>query len=286
MRNALGIDIGGTGVKAARVSAAGAILAEAVLPTAPSAAKVLADVDALIARLDADDVVAIGVGVPGRVNARTGEILSGGYVDLSGPPLGARLGRTRGRLVFNDNDANMALVAEHRLGAARGFEHVVMLTIGTGIGGALMEAGRIVHGRGSAGQLGHIGVELDGAPCNCGRRGCFETTSAGAALGRLIAAAGFPAATAIQTLLAGDDARALALVERWALTLRAGLDTLAAAFDPETIVLGGGLGAAAVDALRRAPARAPWFQCAVAPARLGPSAGVVGAALAALELAS
>jgi glucokinase len=160
-----------------------------------------------------------------------------------------------------------------------------MLTIGTGIGGAAMEAGRILHGRGSSGQLGHIGIERDGLPCNCGRRGCFETTSAGPALGRLIARAGFPPGTAIQTLLARDDAPAIQLTECWALTLRAGLDTLAAVFDPEIIVLGGGLGAAAVEALTRAPARSPWFQYAITPAKLGASAGAVGAALAALERA-
>ena len=222
--------------------------------------------------------------MPGRVNARTGEILSGGYVDLSGPPLGPRLRQARSRFVFNDNDANMALVAEHRLGAAAGLDHVVLLTIGTGVGGALMD-GRAHPAwarqrrptrpyrrrtRGRALQLRKARLLRDD---EAGERRC----------GRLIAGVGFPAGTAIEALLARDDASARGVVERWALTLRAGLDTLAAAFDPEVIVLGGGLGAAAAEALTRAPERSPWFQYAVACAKLGPAAGVVGAALAALE---
>jgi len=286
MALAIGVDIGGTGIKAGRVDASGEIHAQAAMATPATLDLTLAGIDGLIAELDAPGVEAIGVGIPGRVDALSGRILSGGFVDLSGPPLDARLRNVRGRVFFNDNDANMALVAEHALGAAQGLAHVAMLTLGTGVGGALMENGRIVHGRGSAGQLGHIGVELGGEPCNCGRRGCLETTSSGTALGRFIAREGLPRETTLEALLTREDAPARAILSRWAGGLRAGVDSLIAAFDPELIVLGGSLGAPGVEALRRAPGLSAWYVCEVAPAKLGNRAGIVGAALAALGRAA
>jgi glucokinase len=286
MRSAIGIDIGGTKIRAARVSETGEILAEAVHPTATAADSVIAQADALIAALDGADVAAIGVGVPGRVDVATGVVLSGGYVDFAGVALGQRLGGSGKRRVFIDNDANMALAAEARIGAASGLRHAVLLTIGTGIGGAILDRGRIVRGRAAAGQLGHIATDINGPACICGRQGCLETMSSGTALGRLIAAAGLPASTAAGELLQCNDAAALAIVDAWARPLRAGIDSLVAAFDPQRVILGGGLGSEACTALGRFPAPSPWFQCDVAPARLGGRAGVTGAALAALEFAT
>ena len=278
MRNAIGIDIGGTHTRAARVSADGRILAHRVGATARTADMVLADAEAMIAALRDDATAAIGIGVPGRVDGLSGRILSGGFVDLSTISL-------TGLNAFADNDANMALVAEARLGAARGARHALMLTIGTGIGGAILADGRIFHGGGSAGQLGHVTVKVEGAPCKCGRRGCLETESSGTALERHMAAAGFPAGTRVADVLNADSAAARAVVAAWATPLRAGIDSLVAAFAPEIVILGGGLGAAAVNALARTPAVSPWFQCGVLAATLGDEAGVIGAALAALERA-
>ena len=136
-----------------------------------------------------------------------------------------------------------------------------------------------------AGQFGHITVNYQGAPCACGRRGCFEAEAAGPALARLAREAGFDAATTAEALLADDRPPARTVVERWAAALRAGVDSLIAAFDPERVILGGGRGAAAVEALRRAPGASPWFQRPVVAAELGDRAGVIGAALAALDRA-
>jgi glucokinase len=180
----------------------------------------------------------------------------------------------------------MALLGESHFGAARGLAHVVMLTVGTGIGGALMEGGAIVRGRGTAGELGHVTVDMNGLPCVCGRRGCLETASSGTALGRLIAAAALPATTTVEELLAGDDAVTRAILEAWARPLRAGIDSIAASFDPQCVILGGGLGAAACRALAGFPAVSHWYQYEVRPAALGARAGVIGAALAALEQAT
>ena len=99
---------------------------------------------------------------PGRVNGWTGEVLSGGYLDLSGADVKGEIAKAFSKPVAVVNDCGMALVAEARLGAGRGFKNIAMLTIGTGIGGALMESGRLVNGKRCAGQLGHIIVNVDG----------------------------------------------------------------------------------------------------------------------------
>jgi glucokinase len=158
-----------------------------------------------------------------------------------------------------------------------------MLTIGTGIGGAILSDGRIFHGAGMAGQLGHITVNAGGHPCKCGRTGCLETESSGTAFQRHVKEAGFAAGTPIADLLSSPEPRAAKVIAAWATPLRAGIDSLVAAFGPELVVLGGGLGAPAIVALERFPATSPWFQYRIAAAELGDEAGVIGAALAALE---
>jgi glucokinase len=282
MRTAIGIDIGGTNMRAARLSADGRILAHASGSTAQSAAGVLADLEKFIEVLRDPSTAAVGIGVPGRVDAGTGRIFSGGFVDLSGMDVAGRIQGQTGLPAICGNDANMALVAEARIGAARGFGDAVMLTIGTGIGGAILAGARMFHGGGAAGQLGHITVSFDGAPCKCGRRGCLETESSGTALRHHMAEAGFAPGTHIDEILNSDAAEAQRVIAAWAAPLRAGLDSLSAAFSPQLFVLGGGLGAAACRALERFPAVSPWFQYEVAAAQLGDEAGVIGAGLSAL----
>ena len=193
--------------------------------------------------------------------------------------------RYTGRPVFVDNDATMALVAEARVGAGAGADNLLMLTIGTGIGGAAISGGKILRGAGGAGQFGHITIAYGGAPCACGRLGCLETTSSGTALRRLIDATNFGPETTAASLLADDSEHARALLLRWAGPLREGIDSYIAAFDPDRVILGGGLGAAAAAAVARIPGKSPWFQRPVVAARLGDSAGVIGAGLAALDAA-
>jgi glucokinase len=283
MRTSIGIDIGGTNIRAARVSSEGRILAHQSAPTARSAAGVLADLEKFIEELREPATAAVGIGIPGRVDAGTGEIFSGGFVDLSDMDVSGRIQSQTGLAAFCDNDANMALVAEARIGAARGVSDAIMLTIGTGIGGAILAGGRMFHGGGTAGQLGHITVSFDGAPCKCGRRGCLETESSGTALQRHIVEAGFAPGSCVDELLNSDAAEAQRVIMAWSAPLRAGLDSLSAAFSPQLFVLGGGLGAAACRALERFPAVSPWFQYEVTAAQLGDEAGVIGAGLSALE---
>jgi glucokinase len=283
--SAIGVDIGGTHVRAARVSAAGEILAWKSLPTPGEASRVADRIGELVQSLDEAGVAAIGIGVPGRVNARTGEVFSGGYVDLAGQPLWETVAAKARRPVFLDNDGNVALFAEHAIGAARATDTVVMFTIGTGIGGAVIADGKLLRGRASAGQLGHITVDGGGRACLCGRHGCVETTSSGTAFSRHVAEAGLGAGTTVESLLAraaDGDATATGVLASWAAPMRIAIDTAVAIFNPDVVVLGGGLGAAMHQALACFPAEAAWYQCEVVPAALGDRAGVIGAALTAL----
>ncbi len=278
-RASIGVDIGGTHIRAARISARGDILEWANAPTPADVRLFTAQIAQLVAPLMDDHVQAIGVGVPGRVDVKNERVLSGGYVDLTDHSLAETLHDMLKRPVFVDNDGNMALVAEQALGAAKGMDNVVLFTIGTGIGGAVFTDGKLLRGRAAAGQLGHLTVESRGELCLCGRRGCVETTSSGTALGRHLVAAGLNPDTPVETLL---DAKASDILTQWAAPMRAAIDTVVAAFDPDLVVLGGGLGAAMYRALHAFPAEAEWYRCPVKPASLGDHAGVIGAGLAGL----
>ena len=284
-RVALGFDLGGTHLRAARVAADGRIEGRTVEAISRDPSHVMARMVELSRELGGAGVEAIGIGVPGRVDARRREVLSGGYLDLAGLHVADRLAEATGKRIMLDNDCNMALVAEMARGAARHCANVVMFTIGTGIGGAIALDGRIARGAATAGQLGHLQVVDHGERCKCGRRGCVETTSSGSALGRHLAEAGLPQETRVEHLLAeaaAGDAAAGRVLDRWILPLRAAVDSMVAALAPDLVLLGGGLGGAACRALPRAPALAQWYQCPVRVAELGEDAGLVGAGLTAI----
>ncbi|UVC08587.1 ROK family protein [Rhizobium sp. TH2] len=282
---AIGVDVGGTNIRVARVSANGRILQKVLGRSDTDPAAALTRIVEMIREVDAPDVAAIGIGIPGRVDYRQRLVLSGGYLDLSGVETAKWIEDQTGKPVVIDNDCSMALVAEAAVGAAKGHRNIVMLTIGTGIGGAIMENDEIVRGARSAGQLGHITVDFNGRPCACGRRGCVETESSGTALGRHMEEAGYPAGTRADALLgfcrAGDD-KALGVIRRWARPLRAAIDTISATLDPEIVLLGGGLGVEAREALNFVPGQSSWFKTEVRAASLCDDAGMIGSALAAL----
>ena len=279
---AIGVDIGGTNIRAALVSGHGEILTKLSERTPTDPLQVLDRVIAMARQLDRPEVRGIGVGIPGRVDIASREILSGGILNLAGLGFVERLEATLGKRVVIENDCSMALIAEMRIGGAKGYKNVAMLTIGTGIGGAVAHAGSIYHGHRAAGQLGHICVSPDGPPCPCGRFGCVETFSSGTALRRHIVEAGLSAATigeVFDMAAVGNDV-AKRVLRQWAAPLRAALDNIAATMDPEVILLGGGLGCDAARALADLPAVAPWFCPVILPARLADDAGVIGAGLA------
>jgi glucokinase len=283
---AIGVDIGGTNIRAALVSDRGEILKKLSERTPSDPLQVIERIAAMVGELDTAGVTGVGIGIPGRVDCANRTILSGGILNLAGIDFADRLEAIVGKSVVIENDCSMALIAEMSIGAAKGYKNVAMLTIGTGIGGAVASNGKIYHGHRAAGQLGHICVLQEGPLCPCGRRGCVETFSSGTALRRHIAEAGLQASSVgeLFEMAASGNPAAEAVLQAWASPLRAALDNIAATMDPEVIVLGGGLGADAARAVACLPAVAPWFRPIIMPAKLGDDAGAIGAGLSALTL--
>ncbi|MGH9102374.1 MAG: ROK family protein, partial [Acidimicrobiales bacterium] len=195
MSFSLGLDLGGSKLAAVAVDAAGQVVAEVRVPT-PATAGLVESMLAVVAELESVVGPApLGVGMPALVSpdgtVRVAPHLPGFTGLRLGPVLSGRLG---GRRVVVENDATAAAAAEIALGAARGSRNVVLVTLGTGIGGGLVVDGNVVRGaHGFAGELGHMVVDPAGPPCACGRRGCWEARASGSALaeqGREAAGAG------------------------------------------------------------------------------------------------
>ena len=286
-QTAIGVDVGGTNMRAARISSDGEILQKISISGNRDPHVALELIGDLIRRLDEENVGGIGIGIPGRVDGWTGEVLSGGFLDLSGVSVKQALSSRFGRPVAVSNDCSMALIGEARRGAAQGLRSAVMLTIGTGIGGAIMEHGHIVNGKRCAGQLGHLVVNVGGQRCRCGQSGCIETEFSGTSLRRHLDEAGYGPEARFEDLLklaVSGDPKAIGVMQAWAGPLRAAINTLSAAFDPDVVVLGGGMGQAAMRALSFLPENRSWYQVDVRSAVLGDDAGVIGAGLAAINL--
>jgi glucokinase len=259
----------------------------------------------------AQQVSAVGFGIPALVDPASGRVTYSTHLPLEGLRFAAALTDRLGMPVHVDNDANLALLAEHRHGAARGATNALMLTLGTGIGGGVLLDGQIHRGRrGGGGELGHIVVDEDGPPCQgkCPNRGCLEVMASGTALVREAAlfarqrpdsALGRAAAESreltgplvTELALAGDAAArdVIALIGR---RLGAGISGLINAFDPDVVVIGGGVVSA--GELLLAPAREesawralpPVHDTPIVAARFGEEAGMLGAAVLAREAAA
>ena len=249
----------------------------------------------------ADDVEAVGVGLAGLVQWPEGVLAWGPHVQGTNIPLKAHLERELGVPVAVDNDANVAALGEHVFGAAQGFDDFLLVTLGTGIGGAIMINGSVYRGESFAGEWGHIRHNSTGLLCDCGKRGCWETVASGPALVRLahevmsLNPEGSLAASLGSRTITGEDVTAAAdagdevargLVAQVGSELGRGLANLIAMFDPELIVVGGGLGSVgesllgparriAADALHGGNHR---LLPPILVAGAGPRAGAVGAA--------
>ncbi|HKE98582.1 MAG TPA: ROK family protein [Actinomycetes bacterium] len=303
---AIGLDVGGTKIAGGVVTAAGEVVDREQVPTPPASAGGDATVGAILALVEVlrgrnPDVAAIGVGAAGLVETggRIRWAPHNAYRDL---PLARILRDATGLPARVDNDANAAAWAESRFGAAAGHQHVVLLTVGTGVGAGLVLGGKVYVGeRGFGGELGHVTVDVDGARCECGNVGCLEAMASGTALGRYgrEAAAADPGGVlarraggtervtgTIVTQAARDgDPTARALLARLGFWLGVGVAAAVTTFDPAVVVIGGGLIGA--GELLLAPARASFERHVFArahrelppivPARLGPEAGMVGA---------
>ncbi len=291
----LAVDLGGTQVKAELVGPDDAVLATAQRDTPRSGADdVLAAVcGAARELLTATDVrpERIGLAVPGIVDMVSGTGVMSANLGWRNAPVARTVARALGLPVVMAHDVTAAGLAEHRLGAGRGSDDVVVVVVGTGISAALVVGGRIVPGGiRQAGELGHLVVRPGGDRCGCGRRGCLEAVASAAAIARAYSAAsGIPVLGAAEVHdRLGSDAVADAVWAEAVSALADGLLAAAGLLGSARIVVGGGLSRAGEDLL--APLRAHLADRAtveavpeVVAAELGARAGVVGAALAARD---
>jgi glucokinase len=310
----LGIDVGGTKVAVGAVEDATALHVQESPTVRDSTEGLLDGIEATARRVmeRAGRPEAIGVGVPSQVNYATGIVESSVNIPLTGVSLREELGRRFGTAVFVDNDANCAALAEAELVDGAPVGVLVMLTLGTGVGGGVVIGGRTFRGaHGLGAELGHFPINPEGPPCpgNCPNRGCLEAYCSGQALerdatefaedmpgSRLAAVAGADGRVSGRELVAAaedGDADALRIFERFGRMLGVGIAGYVNVFEPEHLVIGGGLSRAAHLFLERAVDEAGsralpalWRRVSVSPARCGSDAGVIGAGvLAAHEIA-
>ena len=310
-RYALGVDVGGTKIAAGVVTSDGRILHKTTAPTPRDPDHVVQHILAVITdlRRHYPDVAAVGVGAAGMVDWPSGHIRwapNNSYSDL---PLQQLLAEGSGLPATVENDANAAAWAEAAVGAGAGLGNVIALTIGTGVGAGIILNGELQRGEtGIAGEAGHIIINpVGGEPCGCGATGCLEAMASGTALGRAgrRAAAADPAGrlaqlagtaasvtgeTVYQAALAGDPT-ARHLFDQLGYWLGAGIASLVNLFDPQLVILGGGL--VTTGDLLLTPAHASFERFvfarthrelpALALAQMGTDAGLIGAALLALR---
>lgn len=309
----IGVDIGGTKVAGGIVDADGVIhdRARADTPHRSTSPDVVEDtivgvVEHLLARARRGSIGAVGVGAAGFVAEDRGTVAFAPHLSWRQEPLRAALAQRLGLPITVDNDANAAAWAEWRFGAGRDESHLVMVNLGTGIGGGIVLGGHLERGRfGIAGEFGHMQVVPDGLRCECGNRGCWEQYSSGNALvreARALIAANSPVADDLRRLVDGDldlltgplvtqaaqsgDRIAVELLAEVGHWLGVGIANLAAAFDPGVFVVGGGVSAA--GELLLAPARDTFRrqltgrgyrpEARLVVAQLGNDAGLIGAA--------
>jgi len=304
--HAIGIDIGGTKIAGAVVDELGAIVRSERVPTPSGDVAKLEDaVVAMITSLAADEeVAAVGVAAAGFIDAAQSTVYYAPNIDWRNEPLREKLEARVGKAVVVDNDANAAGWAEFRFGAGRMVSDMVMLTIGTGVGGAVVAGDRLFRGGFGAGaELGHMRVVPDGLACGCGQRGCLEQYGSGRALlrmanevadaggvGRALAQArdehGTLDGRLVGALMMAGDPGALTALRQLGHWLGQAAASLSAILDPQRFVFGGGVAEAGellLEPIREAyaehlPARGYHPEPDFVIAELVNDAGVVGAA--------
>ena len=293
----IGVDLGGTKIAAGIVDRSGKVesLREVATPTSSEEAVVAAIGDA-VEGLIGQGVDAIGLGVPSTIDQASGTAVSSVNIPLTDVALRTLLGERFELPCGIDNDANAAAIGEWQAGAGRGARHMIMLTLGTGVGGGLILDGRPYRGAlGAAAELGHIVIEHDGRPCQgtCTGRGHLEAYATGlAATADAQAVFGPDADTRVLLDRAREgNEHALDILHRMGRRLGSAFGSFVNVFNPELIVVGGGWGEAAGELLLE-PAREVMLREAlppgrdlvrVVPATLGPDAGVVGAGFVGFE---
>lgn len=307
---AIGIDVGGTKINAFRVTRDGTVAERTSRPTpADDEAATLSAMVELARSLLTSDVIAVGVGAAGMIDSKEGVLGFAPNLAWRNLPIAERMRDALGLPCQVDNDASMAAYGEFRFGAGRGYRHLLLVTVGTGLGGGIVSDGRLFRGaNGFASEIGHIIVEPGGPLCGCGNHGCWEQVAAGRAIDRMgreearehehsilrRLAGGDPdevtGELVTQAAMQGDDAAKRILAEAGR-RLGQGIAGLVNVLDPQVVVVGGG--AIVAGDLLLDPARAAFLDAVegpeyrprvpIVPAELGNDAGAVGAATLALE---
>lgn len=264
----VGVDLGGTSMKALVVDAGNKVLAMEKVPTpqGEKPARVIADIAALVEEavyksgLSRANVRAVSIGAPGAVNSQLGIVHHAPNLGWNEVALGPRLRTILSLPVLVDNDVNVGVVGEHALGAGRGTQELIGVFVGTGIGGGIISGGRLYAGsRGGAGEIGHVVVQADGPLCACGQRGCIEALASRTAMERDVRAAikagqksvvlkimkernrDRVTSSIIARALKKNDKVMQKVLRRAEFYLGILVANLVNIFDPECIVLGGGV---------------------------------------------
>ena len=309
----IGIDVGGMSAKGGLFSLDGELLSFSKIPTnkedgverTTSALVAFSKELAIQANVCYDDVIAVGMGVPGVVDSREGIVLRWTNFNWVDAPVASLFSKQSGKPVYIANDANVAALGESKFGATSGYQSSILLTIGTGIGGGIVFDGKLIEGFRSAGaELGHITIRegADGLPCACGRKGCYEKYASATALVRQTRHAmvenlsselwriadgkieNVDGRTAFIAAKAGDET-ARKVVEQFVDYLSEGIADFVNILRPEAIVLGGGIaneGEALFEPLRKAVDARTYIAMDIVPlkivgAKLGNKAGTYGA---------
>jgi glucokinase len=309
------VDLGGTNLRAANVDGGGRIYERVRKPTPQSdaVADVVDSVAAAVRECEAAalkrgaQIESVSIVVPGTVHTDTGTVVNAPNLkSLQGHKLGPSLESALGRSVFLENDANAATLGEMWQGAARGFQTILCLTLGTGVGGGIILDGKLWRGAdGTAGELGHINVEpFGGVPCKCGSTGCLEVYASATAIVRMTREGLAPHSGSLlhstsvaeltsekiyEAAMEGDEL-ALKVFRKVGIYLGMAMASFVNIFNPEIIVIGGGVAAAwemfaqfaREETLRRA-FQVPAQRCRIVRAECGDDAGLIGAAWLAVQ---
>ncbi len=305
--HAIGIDIGGTKIAGALVDSEGQIVRESRVPTPAKDidALVAADVGLIRELSEGRKVLGAGVAAAGFVDAEQANVIYATNLTGRNEPLKAKLEALIDIPVIIENDANAAAWAEYRYGAGRGYRHMTMLTIGTGVGGAIITNSKMLRGGfGVAAELGHMRIVPNGRECACGAKGCFEQYASGTALLKaareladssdrdgerlraLRESAGELTGTQVYQAITEHDPGALRILTELGTWIGETIASLSAILDPEVVVIGGGVSAAGdllLDPIRKAflanmPAHGFRPELEIKVAEFVNDAGVVGAA--------
>jgi glucokinase len=263
----IGVDLGGTRVRASLMTTEGTVLARISRATEAKQGldHVLSNIESVINTVkgsySTDEIIGIGIGSPGPLNSKTGVVFCPpnlpGWTNV---PLRDILEQRTGLPTFVGNDANLAALGEYTFGAAKNYRYAVYITISTGIGAGIIEDGRLLEGaKGAAGEVGHMTIDVNGPVCNCGNIGCWEVMASGTAIGRrareFLASSNEP--SLMRELCAGNlalvnaeiveqaarqgDAVAKQQLQETARYLGAGVTNVLHLYNPEIVVIGGGV---------------------------------------------